>query len=141
MVVLLERIRQRNRAYEQHIDAAYLQRLADEYARFFYQYDDAPLLIVDDTLKALERLGTAARARTAAKIIAVTGSVGKTSTKDMLRTMLAGQGRVHAAVRSFNNHWGVPLTSARMPVDTDWAVIEIGTAGDRSRRRSSSSRR
>ena len=46
-VVLLERIRQRNRAYEQHIDAAYLQRLADEYARFFYQYDDAPLLIVN----------------------------------------------------------------------------------------------
>ena len=87
---------------------------------------DAPLLVVDDTLVALEKLGAAARARTRARVIAVTGSVGKTSTKDMIQTMLAGQGKVHAAVRSFNNHWGVPLTLARMPADTDWAVIEIG---------------
>ena len=86
----------------------------------------ACLLIVDDTLQALNRLAEAARARTSARVLAVTGSVGKTSTKDMLRTMLAPQGNVHAAVRSFNNHWGVPLTLARMPADTDWAVIEIG---------------
>jgi UDP-N-acetylmuramoyl-tripeptide--D-alanyl-D-alanine ligase len=88
--------------------------------------DGAPLILVDDTLKALERLGAAGRARTQAKVIAVTGSVGKTSTKDMLRTMLAGQGSTHAPVRSFNNHWGVPLTLARMPPATEFAVIEIG---------------
>ena len=87
---------------------------------------DAPLLIVDDVLLALERLGLAARARTRAKVIGVTGSVGKTSTKEMLRTLLSGQGSVHAAEASYNNHWGVPLTLARMPADTDFAVIEIG---------------
>ncbi len=87
---------------------------------------DAPLLIVDDVLAALRDLGRVARARSAAKVIAVTGSVGKTGTKEMLRTALSGQGQVHAAERSFNNHWGVPLTLARMPADTDFAVIEIG---------------
>ncbi len=87
---------------------------------------DAPLLIVGDVLQGLERLGIAARARTCAKVIGVTGSVGKTSTKEMLRSLLAGQGRVHAAEASYNNHWGVPLTLARMPADADFAVIEIG---------------
>ena len=87
---------------------------------------DAPLLIVPDVLKALEDLGRAARARSAAQVIGVTGSVGKTSTKEMLRTVLAAQGRTHAAEASYNNHWGVPLTLARMPRDTDYAVIEIG---------------
>lgn len=87
---------------------------------------DAPLLVVDDVLKALEKMGIAARARVQAKVIGVTGSVGKTGTKEMLRTALAPFGKVHAAVRSFNNHWGVPLTLARMPRDTDFAVIEIG---------------
>ena len=88
--------------------------------------DDAPLLIVDDVLKGLEALGAAARARTKAKVVAVTGSVGKTSTKEMLLAIFADQGRAHASVDSYNNHWGVPLTLARMPVDTDYAVIEIG---------------
>lgn len=87
---------------------------------------DAPLLVVEDVLAALEGLGRAGRARTRAKIIGVTGSVGKTSTKEMLRIMLSGQGTVHAAEASYNNHWGVPLTLARMPVDTRFAVIEIG---------------
>ncbi len=87
---------------------------------------DAPLLIVPDVLAALTALGAAARARTTAKVIGVTGSVGKTSTKEMLRVVLGGQGRVHAAEASHNNHWGVPLTLARMPADTDFAVIEIG---------------
>ncbi|MEL6643987.1 MAG: UDP-N-acetylmuramoyl-tripeptide--D-alanyl-D-alanine ligase [Pseudomonadota bacterium] len=87
---------------------------------------DAPLLIVDDVQTALEALGRAARARTKAQVIGITGSVGKTSTKEMLRTVLAGQGRVHAAEASYNNHWGVPLTLARMPAETDYAVIEIG---------------
>ena len=86
----------------------------------------AALLVVPDVLKALEDLGRAARARTSARVVGVTGSVGKTSTKEMLRVVLGGQGRVHAAEASYNNHWGVPLTLARMPVDTDFAVIEIG---------------
>ena len=88
--------------------------------------ETAPLLMVDDVLAALEALAAAARARTAAKVVAITGSVGKTSTKDMLRTALKKQGRVHAAVKSLNNHWGVPLTLARMPRNTDFALIEIG---------------
>ena len=87
---------------------------------------DAPLLIVGDVLKGLEDLGRAARARMTGKVVGVTGSVGKTSTKEMLRAALAGQGRVHAAEASYNNHWGVPLTLARMPADSDFAIIEIG---------------
>jgi len=88
--------------------------------------EDAPLLIVADVMAGLQALARAARARTAAKVIGVTGSVGKTSTKEMLRHVLGRQGRVHAAEKSFNNHWGVPLTLARMPRDADFAVIEIG---------------
>ncbi|MDM7255324.1 MAG: UDP-N-acetylmuramoyl-tripeptide--D-alanyl-D-alanine ligase [Paracoccus sp. (in: a-proteobacteria)] len=87
---------------------------------------DAPLLIVPEVLPALEALGRAARARSRAKVLAITGSVGKTSAKEMARTALAGQGRIHAAEASYNNHWGVPLTLARMPADTDFAIIEIG---------------
>jgi UDP-N-acetylmuramoyl-tripeptide--D-alanyl-D-alanine ligase len=84
------------------------------------------VLVVEDTLAALGRLGAAARARGSAKIIAVTGSVGKTTTKEMLRTALAGFGRVHAAEASFNNHIGVPLTLARMSRETAFGVFEIG---------------
>lgn len=85
-----------------------------------------PLLIVPDVLEALAALGKAGRDRAKAKVVAVTGSVGKTSTKEMLRAVLAGQGKVHAAEASFNNHWGVPITLARLPQDADFAVIEIG---------------
>lgn len=88
--------------------------------------EDAPLLIVEDVQAALEGLGQVARARSSARVVAVTGSVGKTSTKEMLACMLADQGPTHAAVASYNNHWGVPLTLARMPRDTEYAVIEIG---------------
>lgn len=88
--------------------------------------DDAPLLVVKDAQLALEALGRAARARCKARVVAVTGSVGKTSTKEMLRTVLGSQGRTHASEASYNNHWGVPLTLARMPADTEFAVIEIG---------------
>jgi UDP-N-acetylmuramoyl-tripeptide--D-alanyl-D-alanine ligase len=88
--------------------------------------EDAPLLVVPDALNGLEDLGRAARARTDARIVAVTGSVGKTSTKEMLRAMLGDQGRTHASVASYNNHWGVPLTLARMPAGTEYGVIEIG---------------
>jgi len=85
-----------------------------------------PMIVVPDVLAALEKAGVAARARSAAKIIAVTGSAGKTTTKEMLRQALAASGKVHASDKSFNNHWGVPLTLARMPADCDFAVFEIG---------------
>ncbi|MEP5153338.1 UDP-N-acetylmuramoyl-tripeptide--D-alanyl-D-alanine ligase [Planktotalea sp.] len=88
--------------------------------------EDAPLLIVKDVLIALEDLGRAGRARTNARVLAITGSVGKTSTKEMLRDVLSAQGRTHVSVASYNNHWGVPLTLARMPQDSEFAVIEIG---------------
>ena len=89
---------------------------------------DAPLVLVPDVLEALTALGAAARARLdpSARVIGVTGSVGKTSTKEMLRAALAGQGALHAAEASYNNHWGVPLTLARMPATTRTAIIEIG---------------
>jgi UDP-N-acetylmuramoyl-tripeptide--D-alanyl-D-alanine ligase len=86
----------------------------------------APLIAVEDTLRALERLGVAARTRAEAKIAAVTGSVGKTSAKEMLRIVLGEAGATHAAVASYNNHWGVPLTLARMPASAQYAVFEIG---------------
>ena len=88
--------------------------------------EGAPLLVVADVHEALVALGRAGRARAAARVVGVTGSVGKTSTKEMLRAILGGQGRVHAAEASFNNHWGVPLTLARLPPDADFAVVEIG---------------
>ena len=84
------------------------------------------LLLVDDTLAALTRLGAFARARFPGKLAAITGSVGKTTTKEMLRTILAEQDSTHAAIASYNNHWGVPLTLARMPPGAVYAVIEIG---------------
>jgi UDP-N-acetylmuramoyl-tripeptide--D-alanyl-D-alanine ligase len=85
-----------------------------------------PLYVVDDVLLAMERLGRAARARMKGKVIAVTGSVGKTSTKEALRHVFERQGKTHASVASYNNHWGVPLTLARMPADTEFGVFEIG---------------
>ncbi|MBB3999336.1 UDP-N-acetylmuramoylalanyl-D-glutamyl-2,6-diaminopimelate--D-alanyl-D-alanine ligase [Aureimonas pseudogalii] len=85
-----------------------------------------PMLVADDVLVALEKLGAAARARSTARIVAVTGSVGKTTTKEALRHALEGQGSVHASAASFNNHWGVPLSLSRLPVDARFAVFEIG---------------
>jgi UDP-N-acetylmuramoyl-tripeptide--D-alanyl-D-alanine ligase len=84
------------------------------------------LYAVDDVLQALVDLGRAARARSHARIVAVTGSVGKTGTKEALKTLLSQQGRAHASVASYNNHWGVPLTLARMPADADFGIFEIG---------------
>jgi len=88
--------------------------------------DDAPLLVVDDVLAGLVDLARAARARLTAKVIAVTGSVGKTSTKEALRCVLGAQGETHASAASFNNHWGVPLSLARCPASARFAVFEIG---------------
>ncbi len=87
---------------------------------------DAPLLVVEDVLRALEDLGRAARARSGAKIIAVTGSVGKTGTKEALRLVLSGEGETHASAASYNNHWGVPLSLALMPESAKFGVFEIG---------------
>ena len=87
---------------------------------------DAPLLLVEDTLDGLRALGRAARARIDGTVIGVTGSVGKTSTKETLAAAFAAQGATHAAQASYNNHWGVPLTLARMPRETRFAVIEMG---------------
>ncbi|TDE41083.1 UDP-N-acetylmuramoyl-tripeptide--D-alanyl-D-alanine ligase [Antarcticimicrobium sediminis] len=107
-------------ALEKGAGAALVSRIPEGLA------PDAPLLIVADVLKGLEALGRAARARTSARVVAVTGSVGKTSTKEMLAAMLSEQGATHASVASYNNHWGVPLTLARMPRESDFAIIEIG---------------
>jgi UDP-N-acetylmuramoyl-tripeptide--D-alanyl-D-alanine ligase len=87
---------------------------------------DAPLLIVDDVLDALRNLAAAARARSPAQFIAVTGSVGKTSTKEALLLALAADGETHASASSYNNHWGVPLSLARCPQSAKYAVLEIG---------------
>ncbi len=86
----------------------------------------APLLRVGDTLAGLTALGDAGRRRCGARVVGVTGSVGKTTTKEMLRAALGAQGPTHAAVASYNNHWGVPLTLARMPAASAFGVIEIG---------------
>ncbi len=88
--------------------------------------DHAALLVVEDTFKALQDLGQAARGRSAAKIIAVTGSVGKTGTKDMLAAVFGAMGHMHAAKASYNNHWGVPLSLAEMHEGMDYGIFEIG---------------
>jgi UDP-N-acetylmuramoyl-tripeptide--D-alanyl-D-alanine ligase len=87
----------------------------------------APLLIVPDTMVALENLGTAARRRNViATRVAVTGSVGKTTVKEMTAAALGATAKTHKSVKSYNNHWGVPLTLARMPADARFGVFEIG---------------
>lgn len=88
---------------------------------------DASLLAVEqDTLAALGDLGHVARLRTQARVVGVTGSVGKTSTKEALRHVLSAQGRTFATEGSLNNHWGVPLSLARMPEDSEFGVFELG---------------
>ncbi len=87
---------------------------------------DENLLYVKEVETAFEGLARAARHRSAAQVIAITGSAGKTSTKEMLRVMLQAQGKTHASYASCNNHWGVPLTLASLPRDAAFAVVEIG---------------
>ncbi len=86
----------------------------------------APLLLVADTMAALEALGRAARARSSARICAITGSVGKTGTKEALRLALSGQAATTANLGSLNNHWGVPLSLARLAADSAFGIFEIG---------------
>jgi UDP-N-acetylmuramoyl-tripeptide--D-alanyl-D-alanine ligase len=85
-----------------------------------------PQFLVDDTLRGMERLGEAARRRSGARILAITGSVGKTSAKEMSRVALSAIGATHASAASFNNHWGVPLTLSRLAADAAFGVFEIG---------------
>ncbi|MCC0017067.1 MAG: UDP-N-acetylmuramoylalanyl-D-glutamyl-2,6-diaminopimelate--D-alanyl-D-alanine ligase [Rhodobiaceae bacterium] len=91
------------------------------------EFADAGCVIgVDDVLNALEGVGRAARARSQAKIIGVTGSVGKTGTKEALRLVLAPCGEVYASAASHNNHWGVPLSLSRFPQSAAFGIFEMG---------------
>jgi UDP-N-acetylmuramoyl-tripeptide--D-alanyl-D-alanine ligase len=87
---------------------------------------DAAFLTVANTQRGLEDLARAARARSRAQIVAVTGSAGKTTTKEMLRLALGALGPTHVSAASYNNHWGVPLSLAALPQDSAYGVFEIG---------------
>ena len=87
---------------------------------------DARLVAVDDTMDALTALGRYGRLRSRAKVIAVTGSVGKTSTKEALSRALGAAGTTHASLGNLNNQWGVPLSLARLPAQADFGVFELG---------------
>ena len=84
------------------------------------------LVVTSDVMEALRNVARAARARSEARIVGVTGSVGKTGTKEALRLALGESGPVHASIASFNNHWGVPLSLARLPKSATFGVFEIG---------------
>ena len=107
-------------AFEKGAAAALVSRIPEGLA------GDPRLILVLDVLEGLKSLAAASRKRFLGRLIAVTGSVGKTSTKEMLSVALETQGIVHASDKSFNNHWGVPLTLARMPKKAEFAIIEMG---------------
>jgi len=107
-----------------HLAAAFARGAAGAMVR--QPADDGFFLQVEDTLAGLTRLGFFARARFRGRLAAITGSVGKTTTKEMLRRILSAEATTHAAVASYNNHWGVPLTLARLPLDAAFCVAEIG---------------
>ncbi len=85
-----------------------------------------PLIIVADPLVGMAQIARVARARSRAKIVAITGSAGKTTTKNMVENILAKAGETHASIKSYNNHWGVPLMLANMPQSAEFGVFEIG---------------
>lgn len=107
-------------ALERGAAALLLSRIPDDLPK------DANVILVEDTQKALEDLGRFARQRSKAQIVAVTGSVGKTGSKESLLHILSRQGKTHASIGSFNNHWGVPLSLSRMPQDAKYGVFELG---------------
>ena len=86
----------------------------------------SPLLRVADTLTGLAALGAAGRNRSQARVVAVTGSVGKTGTKEALRLALASSGPTHASAGGLNNHWGAPLSLARLPPEAGYGILELG---------------
>jgi len=108
------------KAFEKGASAALVSRIPKNYE------GKKPLLTVNSVQQALEDMARYRRRESRARIIAVTGSVGKTTTKELLRFVLSKQGKTHAAEKSYNNHWGVPLSLARMPKDTQFGVFEIG---------------
>ncbi len=109
-----------SRAIANGAAAALVSRVPDDIAR------EAPLLVVANTQRALEDFGRAARIRARGHVVAVTGSAGKTTTKEMLRLSLGALGSTHASASSYNNHWGVPLSLAQWPRGDAFAVFEIG---------------
>ncbi len=109
-----------NKAFENGAAAALVDHVPNSVDASF------PLLLVPNVMEALQSMASFARNRFKGKVIAVTGSVGKTSTKEMLHKILSDQGETHSSFASYNNHWGVPLTLARMPEGAEFSVIEIG---------------
>lgn len=109
-----------------HITTALEKGAAAILAHSAEGFTDPRILLVADTMLGLQKLAQAARARFKGKVVAVTGSVGKTTTKEMLRLCLAPSGLTHAAEASYNNHWGVPLTLARLPREASFCISEIG---------------
>ena len=109
-----------NNAFDNGAVAALVNHIPEGFDTSF------PLLVVPDVMEAFRAMARFARNRLRGKVIAVTGSVGKTSTKEMLNTILTEQGQTHSSFESYNNHWGVPLTLTRMREESDFAVIEIG---------------
>lgn len=90
------------------------------------KFSAAKLILVKNTFTALYKLAEFSRSRSHAKIIAITGSVGKTGTKEMLRDAFLTQGKTHATIGNLNNHIGLPLTLCNMPRDTQFAILEMG---------------
>ena len=86
-------------------------------------------ILVGDALEGLRAIGRAARSRSRAIVVGVTGSVGKTTTKEAVRTVFEAAGQTHASIKSFNNHWGVPLMLARFPAEAQFGVFEMGMSG------------
>jgi len=107
-------------AFEAGAVGAIVERIPDGFE------NDSRFILVKDTLKAINDLAIAARARTIAKIIAITGSFGKTGVKDATQLLLSAFGSVYASERSFNNHWGVPFTLSNIPPTANFGIIEIG---------------
>jgi UDP-N-acetylmuramoyl-tripeptide--D-alanyl-D-alanine ligase len=110
-------------AIERGASAAMVARIPSEGKQ---TVNEANLIQVGDTMTALQSLAKAARLRMSGRVVAVTGSVGKTTTKEALALTLSRQGRTHATSGNLNNHLGAPLSLARMPEDTEYTIIELG---------------
>ena len=109
-----------------YVEAAFKAGASAAIVKKGFTVKSGTLVHVDDTMTALEKLGLASRARSKAKIVAVTGSAGKTGTKEMLYIVFSALGVTHASKKSFNNHWGVPLSLANMPKDAAYGIFELG---------------
>ena len=86
-------------------------------------------ILVGDALEGMRAIARAARERSRAIVVGVTGSVGKTTTKEAIRVVFEAAGQTHASIKSFNNHWGVPLMLARFPEAAQFGVFEMGMSG------------